>query len=100
MEERIEHLIRLALKAYRKQSKGCKEYYNLEHHIPTELYGHTFTHWQEYAAYKVGEFIKDKLPDSEVDVYLDGYDTNLTIKTNDEDKLNDVITKMINEFES
>ena len=55
-------------------------------HQPAEIEGHIFTCYREYSAFKMGEFLKDNLPEAEVVVTLDGNDSTIEITISDEEQ--------------
>lgn len=98
--EMIEEVVELATQRYKKLSKGSKEYDLINQHRPVEVDGITFHYWREYGVYKVCEYLKEKLPEADVECILDGNDSNIVISISDEEEriLNPKLNKLIKEF--
>lgn len=96
----IEEVIELATDRYKKNSKGSKEYSYLNQHKPVEIDGITFHYWREYGVYKVCEYLREKLPEADIECILDGNDSSINICiTDDEERiLNPKLNKLIKDF--
>ena len=99
-EDMIERIIDLSYRKYKKISKGCKEYDLLNRKIPVVIDGIEFTGWREYVCYKVCEFIKNKIPEAELELELNGNDSIIALEMNDEEKqkLNNKLFVLIKEW--
>ena len=89
-EDMIEAFIKAGVDAYKKLNKNSVEGRKLYRHEKVTIEGYEFTCWREYATYKMGEYIKDTLPDCNVEIVLDGNDSTLKIEVTDaeQEKLN------------
>ena len=89
-EDLIEKFISEGVDAYKKNSRNCLEARRLNRHEPVEVDGYEFRYWREYVVYRMAEYIKGKLPDSDVEVELDGNDSMIRIGLDDseQEKLN------------
>lgn len=85
-EEMIEKIIDGGVKAYKKNSKGCKEFDMLNRHETVTIDGVDFNYWREYGVYKTAEYLKEKLPDCMINVTLDGNNSDLDIEMTDEEQ--------------
>lgn len=96
----IEEVIELAVKQYKKESKGCKEYDFINQHKEVIIDGISFHYWREYGVYKVCEYIKEKIPGADIECVLDGNDSNIILSISDEEemKLNQKLNKLIETF--
>ena len=97
----IEEVVELATKRYKKNSKGCKEYDYLNQHKAVEIDGITFHYWREYGIYKVCEYLKEKIPEADIECILDGNNSSINICiTDDEERvLNPKLNKLIKDFQ-
>lgn len=84
-EDMIEKLIELCYPAYKKNSKDCIEARKLDRKEPVEIEGITFSCWREYICYKVCEYIKDKIPEADVELELNGNDSTISLSISDEE---------------
>ena len=101
MEKLIELLIEKCYWKYRKLvGDSCREGFMLTRKIPVEIDGTVFTGWYEYVCYKVCEYIKDKIPDAEIELVFDGNDTviSLSVNENEESILYSKIKRLIEEW--
>lgn len=100
MEELIERLVELSYRKYRKLGSSCNEGVKLTRKIPVEIDGTVFTGWKEYVCYKVSQYIKDKIPEAEIELILDGNDTviSLSVNENEESILHSKIKRLIEEW--
>ena len=97
----IEEVVELATERYKKNSKGSKEYDYLNQHKAVEIDGITFHYWREYGIYKVCEYLKEKLPEADIECILDGNNSSINICiTDDEERvLNSKLNKLIKDFQ-
>lgn len=98
--EMIEQVVDLATVRYKKLSQGCKEYDLLNRHCPVEIDGVIFHYWREYGVYKVCEFLKEKVPEADIECTLDGNNSSIKIVITDEEEriLNPKLNKLIKDF--
>ena len=98
-EEMIEMIIENGVKAYKKNSKGCKEFDMLNRHETVTIDGIDFNYWREYGVYKTAEYLKEKLPDSIINVNLDGNNSYLNIEMTDAEtkKINGILYTFLKE---
>ena len=89
-EELIEQIIDVSYPIYKKHSKGCIEALKLDRHEEVDIDGTTFCCWREYVCFKVAEYLKEKCPEVEVELVLNGNDTVIQIEVDDnqQQKLN------------
>lgn len=92
-EDMIEVFIEKGTFAYKKLNKNTKEGMKLYRHEKVEIEGQVFTCFREYAIYKMGEFLKENLPEAYVEVTLDGNDSTILLEVSDEEQQK-VNTKM------
>ena len=85
-EEMIELFLDKGAWAYKVLNKNTPEGSKLYRHITVEIEGHTFTCFREYSAFKMGNFLKENLPEAEVVVTLDGNDSTIEITVSDEEQ--------------
>ncbi len=92
-EELIEKLIDVMYPIYKRNSKGCIEAYKLDRKEPVDVDGITFSCWREYVCYKVSEYLKEKCPEADIKLELNGNDTQIFLEINDNEqqKLNQKI---------
>lgn len=87
MEKLIELLIEKCYWKYRKLvGDSCQEGFMLTRKIPVEIDGIVFTGWKEYVCYKVCEYIKEKIPEAEIELMLDGNDTVIALSVNENEE--------------
>ena len=86
----IEEFISMGVKAYKKNSRGSLEARKLDRHELVILQGQKFTCWREYTIFKMAEYICEIIPQSKVEVTLDGNDSTIQIELDDSEhqKLN------------
>lgn len=98
--EMIEEVVELATKRYKKNSKGSKEASYLDQHRETIIDGISFHYWREYGVYKVCEYLKEKVPEADIECTLDGNDSFITIALTDEEEriLNPKLNQLIKDF--
>lgn len=98
-EEMIEKIIDGGVKAYKKNSKGCKEWDMLNRHETVTIDGVNFNYWREYGVYKTAEYIKDLVPDCQIEVVLDGNNSYvyLIIDDDEQKKINVTLYKFLKE---
>ena len=92
-EDMIEVFIEKGTCAYKKLNKNTKEGMKLYRHEKVEIEGQLFNCFREYATYKMGEFLKENLPEAYVEVTLDGNDSIILLEVSDEEQQK-VNTKM------
>lgn len=85
-EEMVEIFLDKGAWAYKVLNRNTREGKRLYQHKPVEIEGHVFTCYREYSAFKMGEFLKDNLPEAEVVVTLDGNDSTIEITVSDEEQ--------------
>ena len=86
MEKLIERLVDLSYRKYRKLGNNCNEGMKLTRKIPVEIDGIVFTGWKEYVCYKVSQYIREKIPDAEIELMLDGNDTVIALSVNENEE--------------
>lgn len=98
--EMIEEVVELATKRYKRNSKGSKEGSYLDQHREVIIDGVSFHYWREYGVYKVCEYLKEKVPEADVECTLNGNDSyiNITLTDEDEKRLNPKLNKLIKDF--
>ena len=86
----IEEFISMGIKAYKKNSRGSLEARKLDRHESVMIQGQEFSYWREYVVYKMAEYICEIIPQSKVEVTLDGNDSTIQIELDDSEhqKLN------------
>lgn len=85
-EDFIEDLISMGVKAYRKLNKNTVEGRKLSRHETVTIEGYEFTGWREYATFKTGEYIKSVLPESNIEVTLDGNNSTISVEMSNEEQ--------------
>ena len=83
----IEQLIELGYQSYKRQNKNTIEWQKLQRHEPVIIEGQEFTCWREYVVYRTCEYIKDELPEAEVVCNLDGNNSNIELKIDDNEEI-------------
>ena len=98
-EELIEQIIDAAYPIYKRNSRGCVEALKLDRKEPVDIEGTIFSCWREYVCYKVAEYLKDKCPEAEVTLELDGNNTQIMLSVNNEQQqsLNQKMYKFLKE---
>ena len=98
-EELIEQIIDAAYPIYKRNSRGCVEALKLDRKEPVDIEGTTFSCWREYVCYKVAEYLKDKCPEAEVTLELDGNNTQIMLSVSNEQQqsLNQKMYKFLKE---
>ena len=98
-EELIEQIIDAAYPIYKRNSRGCAEALKLDRKEPVDIEGTIFSCWREYICYKVAEYLKDKCPEAEVTLELDGNNTQIMLSVNNEQQqsLNQKMYKFLKE---
>jgi len=98
--EMIEEIVDLATNRYKKLSKGSREYDLINQHKEVVIDGVSFHYWREYGVYKVCEYLKEKVPEADVECTLDGNSSNIIIGLSDEEEklLNPKLNKLIKDF--
>lgn len=82
-DEMIEDIIQQSMSAYKKNSKGCTEFNKLNRHESVFIEGIEFNFWREYAVYRVAQYIKDKIPNCNLSVELQGNDSYIQVELDD-----------------
>jgi hypothetical protein len=82
-EELIEGIIDAAYPIYKKNSRGCVEALKLDRKEPVDIDGTVFCCWREYVCYKVAEYLKEKCPEADVELTLNGNDSMISIGVDD-----------------
>lgn len=97
--EMIERIIDGGVKAYKKNSKGCKEWDMLNRHETVIIDGVEFNYWREYGVYKTAEYLNELLPDADIKVELDGNNSVLHIELTEKEqqKVNVILYKFLKE---
>lgn len=85
-EEIIEIFLDKGAWGYKVLNKNTVEGRKLYMHQPVEIEGYIFTCYREYTAYKMGEFLKENLPEAGVVVTLDGNNSTIEIVISDEEQ--------------
>ena len=95
----IEKIIEVSYPIYKKRSRGCIEALKLDRKEPVDIDGTVFTCWREYVCFKVAEYLKEKCPEADVILELDGNDTVIQIGINDsqQQSLNQKMYKFLKE---
>lgn len=84
--ELIETFIQTGMKAYKKSSINTPEGMKLSRHEPVQIQDHIFSYWREYACYKVGEYILEKIPEAIVTIELNGNDSRIIAELSEEEQ--------------
>ena len=84
----IEEIVELATVRYKKLSKGSKEFDLINMHKEVVIDGVPFHYWREYGVYKVCEYLKEKVPEADIECVLDGNNSNIVITLTDEEERN------------
>ena len=82
----LEEVIQLSQKAYKKNSKGFREWLKLQRHETVFIDNIPFNYWREYAVYKVCEYLKDKCPNSSVECFLEGNNSYIKLSVDDKEQ--------------
>lgn len=85
-EDMIERFIEEGVRAYKRNWEGSTEKSRINMHLPITFCGQEFRYWREIAVYKVGEQIHDFMPSAQVDVYIDGNDSYISVELTDEEQ--------------
>lgn len=85
-EKMIEIFLDKGAWAYKLLNKNTPEGRRLYTHQPVEIEGHVFTCYREYSAFKMGNFLKENLPEAEVVVTLDSNNSTIEITVSDEEQ--------------
>ena len=101
-EEMLEEVIQLSQKAYKKNSKGSREWLKLQRHEDVIIDGVTFNYWREYAVYKVCEYLKEKCPNSNVECFLEGNNSYIKLSVDDKEQqeLNNKLFVLLKNFDN
>lgn len=99
-EDLIEKFISAGIDAYKKGMRGAERGRRLDRHQPIEYDGVEFCYWREYTVYRMAEYIRDVLPDIEIEVELCGNESRLKIEVDDnrQQKINSVMFRFLNEM--
>lgn len=98
-EELIEKIIDVSYPIYKKHSRGSKEALQLDRKESVNIDGIVFSCWREYVCYKVAEYLKEKCPEADVELVLNGNDSIIQIAVDDiqQQKLNQKMYKFLKE---
>lgn len=81
----IETFVSVGMKAFKKLYKDTAEGRKLDRHEAVVVNGNEFTYWREYTVYKMGEYIRDILPEADIIVELEGNDSTIRIENVSDD---------------
>ena len=102
-EDIIERFIDEGLHAYKKNYRHKSLYARrLDRHEPIEIDGYEFSCWREYVVYKMAQYIKEIVPDSELEVDLDGNNSTIRLALSEEEqrKLNGSLFSFLKKVEA
>lgn len=85
-EQMLEDVIQLSMKAYKKNSKGSKEWDKLNLHETVMIDNIPFNYWREYAVYKVCEYLKEKCLNSSIECFLEGNNSYIKLSVDDKEQ--------------
>ena len=84
----IEKFIDAGVDAFKKNHRNSSQGRKLDRHEPVEIDGVEFRCWRELAVYGMAEWLRDELPDSDIEVVMDGNDSTLVVSMDDEQQRN------------
>ena len=96
LEELIEEFIEEGVKAYKKLNKNSLIGQKLFLKEPVEIQEITFTGYREFTVYKMGEYIKEHIPECKVEVNLDENNSSLILELSDAEE--EILINTINQF--
>jgi uncharacterized protein with NAD-binding domain and iron-sulfur cluster len=82
-EDLIEEFISAGVDAFKKNHRNSPQGIKLDRHEPVEIDGIEFRCWRELAVYGMAEWLRDELPDSDIEVVMDGNDSTLSVSMDD-----------------
>lgn len=96
----IEQFVQTGMKAYKKSSINTPEGMKLSRHEPVKIQDYIFSYWREYACFKVGEYIMEKIPEATVKIELKGNDSQIIVELTEAEqrKLNSLIYVFLKEI--
>lgn len=99
-EDLVETLIYEGMQSYKRNSRGSINGLRLSRHEPVQYDGYTFTYWREYATYKAAEYIKEIIPDCNLEVILDANNSIIKLELSDEEqkKINCKLYNILEKF--
>lgn len=87
-EDLIEEFISAGVDAFKKNHRNSTQGIKLDRHEPVEINGVEFRCWRELAVYGMAEWLRDELPDSDIEVVMDGNNSTLIVSMDDEQQRN------------
>lgn len=99
LSDLIEQFIQYGIKAYKKLYRCTPEGRAIDRHEPVEIKGVDFSYWRELSVYKMAEYLKEICPECEIEVTLEGNNSELKISVDDNEyeKIVEVINKFLEE---
>lgn len=85
-EEIIDAFMDAGKKAFKADEMLARECRKLDRHEPVILYGTEVRYWREALIIKTAEHIRKVLPESYIEVVLDGNNSQLHLELTDEEK--------------
>lgn len=85
IEEQIEYIIQLGIKAYKKRSRGSVNADRLYRHKTILIDGYEFNTWREYTMYKMALYLRTLSPNISLYLELDGNETELKVVGKDKE---------------
>ncbi len=82
----IDTFINEAVWSLKKLHRNQREGRMLDRHEPVEIDGYVYTTWREFAVHATAEYIKEILPDADVQVILDGNNSTIELSIDDEEQ--------------
>ena len=91
----LEALLETGVKTFKKKHRNEVWGRKIDRHEVVTIDGVDFRFWRELAVYSAGDCIRECIPEANVEVFLDGNDSVLSIEVDDmeEKKLVDFILK-------
>lgn len=84
--ELIEKFIQAGIKSYKIILRGTEKYDRINRHQTVEVEGQEICYWREYAVYTMALYLKELLPNVELECTLDGNDSSIQIELTDEEQ--------------
>lgn len=99
LDDLIELFIQHGIKAYKRIYRSCPEGRALDRHETVTIHDVEFNYWRELSVYKMAEYLQELIPTLNVEVNLDGNNSNMKIEINDDDytALTEVLTSFLKE---
>lgn len=99
-EDLIEVYILEGIRSFKKLYRCTPEGHKLDRHESVIIQNQEFTCWREYTVFKMAEYIKQEIPDCDIEVLLDGNDTVITIDITEtqQQKLNRLLYSFLKKY--